>query len=73
VPPTITIFIHLSLVTRNLTSLLENLAERFCSAIGYFTGISGGAPLSLTKKTTNLAGLVLLAFRPTTCTSLGPS
>jgi hypothetical protein len=71
VPPTITIFIHLSLVTRNLTSLLENLAERFCSAIGYFTGISGGASLSLTKKTTT--GLVLLAFRPTTCTSLGPS
>jgi hypothetical protein len=32
----------------------------------YSTGTSTGAPLSLIKKTTNFAGLVLLAFRPTT-------
>ena len=32
----------------------------------YFTGTSTGAPLSLIKTTSNLAGLVLLAFRPTT-------
>jgi transposase len=39
----------------------------------YFTGTSVGAPLSLTKMTKNFAGLVVLAFRPTTCTSSGPS
>jgi hypothetical protein len=32
----------------------------------HFTGTNTGAPLSLTKNTTNLAGLLLLAFRPTT-------
>jgi hypothetical protein len=31
----------------------------------YFTGITTGASLSLSKITTNLAGIVLLAFRPT--------
>jgi hypothetical protein len=39
----------------------------------HFTGTSGGAPLSLTKSTRNFAGFVLLAFRPTTWTSSGPS
>jgi hypothetical protein len=39
----------------------------------HFTGTSVGAPLSLTKRTKNFAGLVVLAFRPTTCTSSGPS
>jgi hypothetical protein len=39
----------------------------------HFTGTSVGAPLSLTKMTKNFAGLVVLAFRPTTCTSSGPS
>jgi hypothetical protein len=29
-------------------------------------GVTTGAPLSFTKNTTNFAGLVLLAFRPTT-------
>jgi len=37
------------------------------------TGTSTGAPLSLIKNTTNFAGLVLLAFLPTTCMSSGPS
>ena len=37
------------------------------------TGTSIGAPLSLTKMTTIFAGLVVLAFRPTVCTSSGPS
>jgi len=32
----------------------------------HLTGTSIGAPLSLTKTTRNLTGLVLLAFRPTT-------
>ena len=36
------------------------------SSPSHFTGTSTGAPLSLTKNTTNFAGLVLLAFRPTT-------
>ena len=30
------------------------------------TGTNTGAPLSFTRKTTNFAGFVLLAFRPTT-------
>jgi hypothetical protein len=34
--------------------------------LSYFSGTSTGAPLSLTKNTMNFAGLVLLAFRPTT-------
>ena len=32
----------------------------------YLVGTSTGAPLSFTKNTTNFAGLVSLAFRPTT-------
>ena len=32
----------------------------------YLVGTSTGAPLSFTKNTTNFAGLVWLAFRPTT-------
>ena len=32
----------------------------------HFAGSNIGAPLSLTKNTTNFAGLVWLAFRPTT-------
>src|SRR6185437_3651993 len=39
----------------------------------YLAGTSTGAPLSFTKNTTNFAGLVWLAFRPTTWTSFGPS
>ena len=38
-----------------------------------FVGMRTGAPLSLTRKTTNFAGLVLLALRPTVWTSVGPS
>jgi hypothetical protein len=37
------------------------------------TGISTGAPLSFSKKTTNFAGFVLLALRPTVWMSSGPS
>jgi hypothetical protein len=40
---------------------------------GHLTGTSTGAPLSFTRSTRNFAGLVLLAFRPTTWTSSGPS
>src|ERR1051325_251094 len=32
----------------------------------YLAGTNKGAPLFFTKNTTNFAGLVLLAFRPTT-------
>ncbi len=39
----------------------------------HWTGITTGAPLSLTKKARNLAGFVLLALRPTRWTSSGPS
>lgn len=35
-------------------------------SVRHFTGTSVGVPLSLTKTTKNFAGLVLLAFRPTT-------
>src|SRR5262245_31658798 len=38
-----------------------------------FTGVRTGAPLAFSSTTTNLAGSVLLALRPTTCTSVGPS
>jgi hypothetical protein len=33
------------------------------------TGVRMGAPLAFSSTTTNLAGSVLLALRPTTCTS----
>src|SRR5213592_756324 len=39
----------------------------------YFTGTSDDAPLSFTKNTRNLAGLVSLAFFETTWTSSGDS
>lgn len=39
----------------------------------YFTGVRTGAPLFLIRNTTNFAGFVLLAFRPTVWTSSGPS
>jgi len=37
-----------------------------CPSNSHSTGTTTGAPLSLIKTTTNFAGLVLLAFRPTT-------
>jgi hypothetical protein len=37
------------------------------------TGVRMGAPLAFSSTTTNLAGSVVLALRPTTCTSVGPS
>src|SRR6185436_11186147 len=36
-----------------------------------FTGVRMGAPLPFSSTTTNLAGSVVLALRPTTCTSSG--
>ena len=38
-----------------------------------FCGTSTGAPFSFTKNTRNFAGFVLLAFRPTRCSSSGLS
>jgi hypothetical protein len=38
---------------------------RWFSRQSYFTGIRTGASLSLSKTTKNLAGIVLLALRPT--------
>ena len=38
-----------------------------------FTGVRIGASLPFNSTTTNLAGSVLLALRPTTWTSVGPS
>ena len=40
---------------------------------GHSTGVRIGAPLSFTRNTRNLAGAFWLAFRPTMCTSSGPS
>ena len=37
-------------------------ARRYERLKTYFTGMTGAAPLSLTKKTRNLAGLLSLAF-----------
>src|SRR5437870_11997753 len=37
-----------------------------CPSNSHSTGTSTGAPLSLIKNTRNFAGLILLAFRPTT-------
>jgi hypothetical protein len=39
----------------------------------HFAGTVIGAPFCFTKNTTNLAGLVALAFRETVCTSSGDS
>src|SRR5262245_27367257 len=39
----------------------------------HFSGMSKGAPLSLTRTSTNLARSVLLALRPTVWMSSGPS
>lgn len=41
--------------------------------VGYFTGMKNSAPLFFTSMTTNFAGLVLLALRPTVWMSSGPS
>ena len=40
---------------------------------GSGTGVRMGAPVAFSSTTTTLAGAVVLALRPTTCTSLGPS
>jgi hypothetical protein len=46
--------------------LLEFLRTENSQLLIHFAGTNIGAPLSLTKNTTNFAGLVWLAFRPTT-------
>src|ERR1700743_2066140 len=50
----------------HLTFLLRS--TRICSShfADYLVGINTGAPLSFTRNTTNFAGSVLLALRPTT-------
>jgi hypothetical protein len=45
--------------------LLALALTRCFSRQSYFTGIRTGASLSLSKTTKNLAGIVLLALRPT--------
>jgi hypothetical protein len=52
---------------------IATLVELPRGVLTHFTGTSTGADLSFTRNTTNFAGWVLLAFRPTTCTSSGPS
>ena len=39
----------------------------------YWAGKTASTPFFFTRTTTNFAGLVLLALRPTVCTSSGPS
>ena len=61
-------------VTRHLGEALSGAISDDRPIIGfpsscfgfYLVGTSTGAPLSFTKNTTNFAGLVWLAFRPTT-------
>ena len=44
-----------------------------CRASLVFHRREDGSPLAFSSTTTNLAGSVVLALRPTTCTSVGPS
>jgi hypothetical protein len=61
-------------ITRHLGEVLPSVINDGRPIIGfasscfgfYLVGTSTGAPLSFTKNTTNFAGLVWLAFRPTT-------
>ena len=61
-------------ITRHLGKVLSGAINDDRPIIGfasscfgfYLVGTSTGAPLSFTKNTTNFAGLVWLAFRPTT-------
>ena len=47
------------------TESLSEVDDR-CRFLIYLLGTNAGAPFSFTKNTTNFAGLVLLALRPTT-------
>src|SRR5437868_15033103 len=47
--------------------------QNYSQLLFYLAGTSTGAPLFFTKNTANFAGLLWLAFRPTTWTSSGPS
>ena len=57
-------------ITRHLGKVLSGAIRNdrpiMFAALIYLVGTSTGAPLSFTKNTTNFAGLVWLAFRPTT-------
>src|SRR6266576_3952962 len=46
--------------------LLELVETEMPVVLIYLLGTNTGAPLPFTRNTTNFAGLVLLAFRPTT-------
>jgi hypothetical protein len=43
------------------------------SATNYSAGSTTSAPFFFSKTTMNFAGFVVLALRPTVCTSVGPS
>ena len=68
------ILINTVSITRHLGEVLSGVIRNDRPIIGftsscfgfYLVGTSTGAPLSFTKNTTNFAGLVWLAFRPTT-------
>ena len=45
---------------------METFLSRENESIYSFTGVRTGAPLAFSSTTTNLAGSVLLALRPTT-------
>ena len=45
----------------------------YTSMIIYSAGSTASTPFFFTKTTTNFAGFVALALRPTVCTSFGPS
>ena len=61
-------------VRLNATELtVANPAQCLFILLAYFAGTVIAAPLFFTKNTTNFAGLVLLAFRPRSWTSSGPS
>src|SRR5262245_13753790 len=55
------------------TGALRAAALHLATICRYGTGMTGGAPLSFTKNTTNFAGRESLAFFDTACTSLGDS
>jgi hypothetical protein len=69
---------HASAISESITLNLSDPSERCggravwsepeapLSLRSYLTGVSTGAPLSFTMNTRNFAGLVWLAFRPTT-------
>ena len=47
--------------------------DRFEKRKNYLAGNTASTPFFFSRTTTNFAGFVVLALRPTVCTSLGPS